>query len=104
MLWWAALALALRSVFESVMVAFYLWPPLAVVLVAAATKWRYLIPASAIAGVITFESQSDWRSAWGWWGLMVAGLALALLFAGVPRREGRARDEGRTLSRARASV
>jgi hypothetical protein len=103
-LWWAALALALRSVFESVMVAFYLWPPLAVVLVAAATKWRYLIPASAIAGVITFESQSDWRSAWGWWGLMVAGLALALLFAGVPRREGRARDEGRTLSRARASV
>ena len=35
LLWWTAVALALRSVFEPVMVAYYLWPPLAVALIAA---------------------------------------------------------------------
>ena len=38
LLWWVAFALALRSVFEPVMVSYYVWPPLAVALVAAARK------------------------------------------------------------------
>jgi hypothetical protein len=91
LLWWAAVCLALRSVFEPVMVAFYLWPGLAVALVAATRSWRRLIPTSVVAVAVTFGSQSAWRSPWGWWGLMVAGLALTLFFAGVPReREDRA--------------
>ena len=86
LLWWVALGLALRPVFEPVMVAFYLWPGLAVALIVAAGSWRRLIPASVVAVAVTFGSQPSWRSEWGWWGLMVAGLALTLLFAGVPPR------------------
>jgi hypothetical protein len=83
-LWWVALALAVRCAFESVMVAFYVWPGLAVALVAATRRWIHLLPASVVAVAVTFESQSTWRSPWGWWGLMVGGLGLALLFAGPP--------------------
>lgn len=86
LLWWVALCLALRAVLEPVMVAFYLWPGLAVALIAATGTWRRLIPASVVAVAVTFGSQSSWRSPWGWWGLVVAGLALTLYFAGVPRR------------------
>jgi hypothetical protein len=92
LLWWVALCLALRSVFEPVMVAFYLWPGVAVALIAATRHWRRLIPTAMLAVALTFGSQSPWRSVWGWWGFMVAGLALTLLFAGVPRRSAAAPD------------
>jgi hypothetical protein len=81
-----AAALALRSVLEPVMVAFYLWPPLAVALIPAARRWWRLIPASLAAGTITFVSQNPWRGPWGWWSLMVAGLVVTLFFAGIPLR------------------
>jgi hypothetical protein len=84
LLWWTAVALALRSVFEPVMVAYYLWPGLAVALIAATRSWPRLIAASAVAAAVSFGSQSSWRSPWGWWGFMVLGLALTLLFAYVP--------------------
>ena len=96
LLWWVAVGLALRSVFESVMVAFYLWPGLAVALIAATGNWRRLIPTSVIAVAVTFGSQSSWRSPWGWWGFMVAGLALTLFFAGVPPRRTPAAATGAT--------
>jgi hypothetical protein len=86
-LWWAALALALRCVFEPVMVAYYLWPTLAVALVAATRTWPRLLAASVMVAAVTFGSQSQWRSPWGWWGSMVAGLALTLWFARVPPRK-----------------
>ena len=92
-LWWAAVCLALRSVFEPVMVAYYLWPALAVALIAAAWSWRGLLPTAALAVAVSFGAQSGWRSAWGWWGLMLAGLALTLFFA---------RARGRTLRLPRA--
>ena len=82
LLWWVALSLALRAVFEPVMVAFYLWPPLAVALVVAAPSRRRLVCTSVVVAAVTLGSQSSWRSPWGWWGFMVAGLALALSFAG----------------------
>jgi hypothetical protein len=82
-LWWTAVTLALRSVFEPVMVAYYLWPGLAVALIAAKT-WPRLMASSAVAAAVSFGSQSSWRSPWGWWGFMVLGLALTLLFACVP--------------------
>ena len=83
-LWWTAVALALRSVFEPVMVAYYLWPPLAVALIASSQRWSRLIPASAAAAVLTLVSQLTWRGPWSWWAPMVAGLALTLFFARVP--------------------
>lgn len=89
LLWWVALSLALRLAFESVMVAYYLWPALAVTLIAATRSWWRLMPTSLLAVTVTVASQSDWRSAWGWWMLMVAGVALSLYSAGVPGKDHR---------------
>ena len=85
LLWWTAVALALRSAFEPVMVAYYLWPPLAVALAAAARDWSRLLPTGCAAVGLTFFSQVQWHNPWSWWTPMVAGLALALFFA-RPRR------------------
>jgi hypothetical protein len=94
-LWWAAVALALRCVFEPVIVAYYLWPAAAVAMVAASTDWRRLIPASAAAAALTFVSQGAWRGYWTWWAPMIALLALMLLFARVPvpARRAAARED-----------
>ena len=81
LLWWTAVALALRSAFEPVMVSYYLWPPLAVALVAAARDWSRLLPTGCVAVALTFFSQVTWHNPWSWWTPMVAGLALALFFA-----------------------
>jgi hypothetical protein len=83
LLWWVAVTLALRSAFEPVMVAYYLWPPLAVALAAAAADWRRLLPVGVVAVALTFFSQVQWRDPWAWWTPMIAGLALALYFARV---------------------
>jgi energy-coupling factor transporter transmembrane protein EcfT len=83
------------------MVASYLWPGLAVALIASTRNWRRLIPTAVVAVAVTFGSQSSWRSLWGWWGFMVAGLALTLFFAGVARRRTPAAPPGAT---ARAST
>jgi hypothetical protein len=85
LLWWVAVALALRSVFEPVMVAYYLWPPLAVALAAAAADWSRLLPAGAAAVVLTFFSQILWRNPWAWWTPMITILVVALALA-RPRR------------------
>jgi len=78
LLWWVAAALAMRCVFESVMVAYYVWPALAVALVAAAASWTRLVWTGVLAAAVTFASQSAWRSTWGWWTAIIVGLALVL--------------------------
>jgi hypothetical protein len=85
LLWWTAVALALRSVFEPVMVAYYLWPPLAVALIAASRDWPHLVPTGCVVIVLTFFSQIWWRNPWSWWTPMITGLALTLFFARVKR-------------------
>jgi len=90
-LWWSALALALRCVLEPVMVAYYVWPALAVALVAAAAaSWWRLATTGIVADTLTKVSQFDWRGPWIWWATMVAGLALALLVARYPWPAGAA--------------
>ncbi|MBV9452463.1 MAG: hypothetical protein JO345_41910 [Streptosporangiaceae bacterium] len=81
LLWWVAVALAVRCVFEAVMVAYYVWPALAVALVAAAGSWSRLIPTGIAAAVVTFVAQAPWRDPWGWWAPVIAGLALTLFCA-----------------------
>jgi len=103
LLWWTAVALALRSAFEPVMVSYYLWPPLAVALAAAASDWSRLLPVGCTTVGLTFFSQVQWHDPWSWWTPMVAGLALALFFArprsGRPR-SGRARPAPQVLPEA----
>ena len=86
--WWAAVALALRSAFEPVMVAYYLWPVLAAALIAASRSWPHLIATSVVTSTLTFVSQATWRGPWSWWTPMVAGLAVTLFLARVPPRKG----------------
>ena len=85
-LWWIALALALRCVFESVMVAYYVWPVLAVALVCSSTRWPRLVSTSVVAAALTFVSQASWHGRWTWWGAMVAGIATTLVCAREARR------------------
>ena len=85
LLWWIAVALALRTVFEPVMVSYYVWPPLAVALVAASPAWIRLIPATATAAVLTFLAQGSWRNPWVWWTPVVVVLGLTLAAARPPR-------------------
>jgi len=84
LLWWAAVALALRCVFEPVMVAYYTWPALAVALIAASPNWPRLIATSVAAVALTYASQLMWRSPWTYWAPMIAGLALILFLARIP--------------------
>jgi hypothetical protein len=84
LLWWIAVALALRSVFEPVMVAYYVWPVLAVALIPASRSWPRLAAAAAVAAGLTFAAQIAWRDPWSWWLLMITGLAAVLWLARVP--------------------
>jgi hypothetical protein len=83
-LWWTAFALALRCAFEPVVVAYYLWPALAVALIVASESWSRLIPAAVVAIVLTLLSQAAWHGIWAWWAPMTALLALTLWFARFP--------------------
>ncbi len=79
LMWWLAVALAFRCVFEPVMVAYYLWPVLSVALIAASTDRSRLKATAVTTTALTFASQVTWQNPWGWWGVMVvAGLALTL--------------------------
>jgi hypothetical protein len=84
LLWWTAVALALRSVFEPVMVSYYVWPPLAVAIVAASRSWRRLIATSVAAGIETFLAQASWHGSWLWWTPVTAGLVVTLYLARLP--------------------
>lgn len=84
LLWWVAVTLALRCVFEPVMVAYYLWPALAVALIAATGHWPRLLATSIAVAVITGLSQIPWQGPWSWWVPMIAGLAFILCLARVP--------------------
>lgn len=86
LLWWAALALALRSVFEPVMVSYYVWPPLAAALVVSSRTWQRLLPTAIAAGIETFLAQASWHGRWLWWAPVTAGLLVTLFIARVPLR------------------
>ncbi|WP_157695595.1 hypothetical protein [Nakamurella panacisegetis] len=89
-LWWTAAALALRCVFETVMVAYYLWPVLIVALVAASRSRSRLVPVAVASAALTFLAEAPWHGPWIWWGAMTAGLAVVLAAA---RPAGRSTPE-----------
>jgi hypothetical protein len=101
LLWLCALALSLRCFFESVMVVFYLGPPLALIVLMAATcdSRRRLIGAWAIATVATvfaFHRFSEWE----YWLPMVAFLAIGLACAWPGRSEVGIFGDGPTIDLA----
>jgi hypothetical protein len=79
--WAAAAALALRCFTESVMDSYYLWPTLAVVLVACSSGrvWRF---ASVTVAVVFVSVSSQWAIGWlSWWVINLMGLSVALIIA-----------------------
>jgi hypothetical protein len=81
LLWWVAVSLALRCVFESVMVAYYLWPALQVAMIVAVRRMYRLIVTSLLVCAVTFGSQAASRGPWLWWSLVTAGLVAVLVCA-----------------------
>lgn len=81
LLWWAALSVSLRCAFESVMVAYYLWPAVAAALVATSGDRARLLRTSAVAVMLIAVSELAWRGPWGWWLAVVAGLGMLLFVA-----------------------
>ena len=91
--WCAALALALRCVFESVMNPYYLWPPLAVALLVAAgtARWRFVLTTVAATAVTVYSYHH--AGPWVWWLVVVALLGVAMASSRPGRSTGRgARD------------
>ena len=83
--WWIAVALALRSAFEPVMVAYYLWPTLAVAGIVTAIRGR-LVVTSLATTTVTLVAQIGWHGPWIWWTPMLIGLAVTLALARLPVR------------------
>jgi hypothetical protein len=85
MLVWAfALVFVLRPVTESVMLSYYLYPALAVGILAAArsTLWRFA-SALALSAFLAFSSQ--WHLPWAaWWFLNVGGTVLVVVLGVQP--------------------
>lgn len=92
-LWWTAVALALRCVFESVMVSYYVWPALAVALITGSRNWPRLLATGTVAVTLTFVAQSSWRNPWAFWAPITGLLCLALLFAGAWPARSRSRPQ-----------
>ena len=83
LVWAAALALAMRCFTESVMDAYYVWPPLALALVAAARRpGRPFVLTTTATLWVTVCSEFRFGQ-WPWWILVTGGIAAALL-AGFP--------------------
>lgn len=79
LVWAASLALALRCFTESVMDPYYLWPALALAMVASVRthSWRF---GSTLASAVLVTVTSQWHLAWGtWWVLNSVGLAVVLI-------------------------
>ena len=88
LVWGCALALCTRCVFESVMVPFYLGPPLVMCLVAASARvqgWRLTVAFTASLAVSVLSM--DRFGAWTYW-LMMTGLLGIALACGWPGLAG----------------
>jgi hypothetical protein len=82
--WTVALALALRTYTESVMTAYYVWPALAVGLVAAARGVRIRFAAAVVAALGTTVLVQQSLSLFVWWTLTVLGVTAVLVASAWP--------------------
>jgi hypothetical protein len=87
-LWVVAVSFAARSLFEAVMVAYYIWPTLAVgLIVAARARWARFGVVCVLSLFATFFALHGWRGEWGWWSVLVLCIG-AVLVAAWPARPG----------------
>jgi membrane protein implicated in regulation of membrane protease activity len=84
--WWAAFALALRCVFESVMDPYYVVPSLVLVVIVALSvgKVRFLL--TVIAAAVCTKTSYWHTGEWRYYLFVIGSLLLALAFSWPGRR------------------
>jgi hypothetical protein len=93
LVWACAVALALRCVTESVMVAYYLWPALALTCLLLARK-RLGVAAFGLSLVAFLTAFSDIRfGSWLWWPVSIGTLLVVLALATPPLKSGPVDDD-----------
>lgn len=98
-LWLVGILLALREPTDAIMEPYYLWPPLALWLVAAASQGRRrLLAVSAASLALVVATGFDFRPWWAWWALAMAGTGVVGLLAWPV---GRGSDPGEPGARGR---
>ena len=103
LVWAAALSLALRCFTESVMDPYYLWPALAVAMLASVRNYSWRFAATVVAAIFV-TSTSQWHLGWLlWWSLNTVALVVVLLFA-IPLRAAQISSSTvtRTLAKTRS--
>jgi len=106
MVWCFALCFALRSLLESVMDPYYVWPALALAVVVAARNRGLYFTLAALTGILVSGYAQGVDSPWRWWGPLVVGTAivLAAAFPVAPRPSSADGDGGGDRSTARAGA
>jgi len=80
LVWAAAVAMALRCFTESVMDDYYVWPALALALVAVAPARRWRIGVCVVASIaVTVCAENHLAPWWSWWFVVTGGLVVSLL-------------------------
>jgi len=80
--WIVALCFAIRTLFEAVMVAYYIWPALALALVVAARATRARFAAAcALSSFATMFALLGWQGEWAWWSVLVVCIGTTLVAA-----------------------
>jgi hypothetical protein len=85
-LWAMAIAMALRCAFEPVLVAYYVWPTLALALAVSARRdaqWVQPVVTAIAALGVSQVSLEHWTHPLAWWMVVLAGL-LAVIAASCP--------------------
>jgi len=91
LVWCLALCFAIRSLVESVMDPYYLWPALALAVMVAATRRSLYFALAALGSVLLSGYAQSIHAPWVWWGPLVAGTAVVLCAAypvGVAAADG----------------
>jgi hypothetical protein len=93
--WLVALALSLRCVFEAVMNPYYLWPPLAVILVLSVRQWSRFLACVVSGAALTVWSYRH-TGPWLWWlpVVILLGVCLACAFPGLSGASGEGAGSG----------
>ncbi len=98
LIWAFAVALGLRCYTESVMTGYYLWPALAVALVAAACCSNAMFAIAIVAAIATTIT-AQWHYSWlPWWLVDIGGITVVLASAARPARMQADRETGSPFS------
>jgi hypothetical protein len=99
MVWCAAVCLALRFVMESAEEPYYIWPALALFVLASVSQHRARFRITCLLGVgLTVASYVDYTHTWMWWGVCVLGLVLMSISSTSSRALGELRSKARPVA------